>query len=74
MQLINAYVYIEIYWHKYILVFTEDVTELFSYRDENTSRIVSMFVVCNNGDEAKAQHQLDHLHLCVDAAFRREYI
>ncbi len=33
----------------------EGVIELLSHRDDRASRIVSVFVVCDSDDEAKAQ-------------------
>ncbi|GAB7011225.1 hypothetical protein JCM31271_31680 [Halorubrum trueperi] len=45
----------------------KSVIELFSHRDDRTSRIVSAFVVGDSDDKAKAQGK-KHLCSCVDAA------
>ena len=45
----------------------EGVIELFSYRDDRTSRIVSAFVVGDCDDETKTQGE-KYLCSCVDAA------
>ena len=49
-----------------ISILKEGVIEEFSYRDHDTSRIVSAFVVGDCDDESEAQRE-EYLRSCVDA-------
>jgi hypothetical protein len=50
-----------------VLIIHEGVIELFSHRDDCTSRVVSAFVVGDSDNKSKAQSK-KQLRPCVDAA------